>query len=68
MVHIGVLGEQLSHSLSPVINQYLLREEQIQGSYHVMEIEEQNVTIPYKEAMMEFVDEISPPRQDRSAL
>lgn len=85
MIHIGVLGEQLSHSLSPDINRYLMKEEQIQGSYHVLEIEKEhvarvpdimrilnirglNVTIPYKETLMEYVDEVSLPAKEIGAL
>lgn len=85
MIHLGVLGERLSHSLSPDINQYLMKEEQIQGSYHVLEMEKQdvpkvpelmrmlnirglNVTIPYKEDMMKYVDEISNPAREIGAL
>lgn len=85
MIHLGVLGERLSHSLSPDINQYLMKEEQIQGSYHVLEMEKQdvpkvpelmrmlnirglNVTIPYKEDMMKYVDVISPPARQIGAL
>lgn len=85
MIHIGVLGEQLSHSLSPDIHRYLMREEQLPCSYHVLEMEKENipkvpelmkmlnirglnVTIPYKETMMEYVDEVSPPAKEIGAL
>ena len=64
MVKFGLLGEKLSHSLSPKIHELLFRELDIEGTYSLLEIEKGNlatafarlhenyggvnVTIPYK--------------------
>ena len=65
----GLLGEHLTHSFSPLIHKMLADYE-----YKIYDIEPQNlesfaksgnldgfnVTIPYKKAIMPFIDEISP--------
>lgn len=85
MLHLGVLGERLGHSLSPDISRCLMEQKKISGSYHVMEVEKKdiskvievmkmlqirglNVTIPYKEIMMDYVDEVSGPAKEIGAL
>lgn len=72
----AVLGEKLSHTLSPQIHNFLLNKLNINGSYGVIEAKRENiskiidslkvlgyeginVTIPYKESIMPYIDEIS---------
>lgn len=68
MIQFGLLGEKLGHSFSPVIHGYLA-----DYDYQLIEVEKDNlasfmknkefsglnVTIPYKKAVMPFLDEIS---------
>lgn len=67
---LGLLGSQISYSLSPVIHQFLLSEHQIDGEYTCIDISPTdfgketiaqlstykglNVTIPYKEKIQSF--------------
>lgn len=68
-----LLGQKLSHSLSPYIHKVIMREMNINGEYNLLEIEESqlsyvideikkgridgmNVTIPYKEKILSFID------------
>ena len=73
----GLLGEHLTHSFSPFIHQMLSDYE-----YETYEVEPQgledfvkngtldafNVTIPYKKAVIPFIDEISPEAQAIDAI
>lgn len=76
MEFYGLLGEKLSHSLSPKIHNAIFRELYIDGAYKLFEIKKEeinefknalklldirgvNVTIPYKEAIIPFLSEIS---------
>ncbi|MBQ6820086.1 MAG: shikimate dehydrogenase [Clostridium sp.] len=76
MEFFGLLGEKLSHSLSPDIHNELLRLINREGAYKLFEVEKNNlkefieaikllkikgcnVTIPYKKAVMEYIDIIS---------
>ena len=76
MNRYGLLGHKLSHSLSPVIHNYLFKKNNIDGIYELIEIEEEmlplyvekvrngtyiglNVTIPYKEKIIPYLDELS---------
>lgn len=76
MEFYGLLGEKLSHSLSPKIHNKLYSELNIEGAYKLLEVERSelyklpdalkilkikgiNVTIPYKEDIMQYLDEIS---------
>lgn len=75
MVKFGLVGEKLSHSLSPKIHELLLRELDIAGTYSLLEIEKGNlaaefaglhenyggvnVTIPYKTEVMPLLTKIS---------
>ena len=65
----GLLGEKLSHSLSvPIHNAlgnmdyklYELKETELEGFLRRPDLGGVNVTIPYKQAVMPFLDEISP--------
>lgn len=72
----GLLGEKLSHSLSPEIHTRIFDLINIKGAYKLFEVKEEdiekfiqglkvlkikgsNVTIPYKEKVMKYLDEIS---------
>lgn len=76
MEFYGLLGEKLSHSLSPKINKIILEKNNTEGSYKLFEIPKDrledfvnavkllkikgfNVTIPYKESIMKYLDYIS---------
>lgn len=72
----GLLGEKLSHSLSPVLHQELFELLNIPGGYTLFEVPSQrladfcpamrllgvkgaNVTIPYKQAIIPYLDGLS---------
>ena len=76
MEFYGLLGEKLSHSLSPKINKMIFEKCNIEGAYKLFEIPNDklknyveavkllnikgfNVTIPYKIAIMDYLDFIS---------
>lgn len=76
MSSYGLVGEKLSHSLSPKIHEYVFKKYNMSGEYKLFEIPKDNiddfgkwmkllkvkgvnVTIPYKETVMNFLDEIS---------
>lgn len=76
MEFYGLLGEKLSHSLSPKIHKLILDELNLEGAYKLFEVEREdlkdfskglkilkikgvNVTIPYKQDIMEYLDSIS---------
>lgn len=76
MEFYGLLGEKLSHSLSPKINKLILEKNNDEGAYKLFEIPKDklgefveavkllkikgfNVTIPYKESVMKYLDYIS---------
>ena len=76
MEFYGLLGEKLSHSLSPKINKIILEKNNTEGAYKLFEIPKVkldnfveavkllkikgfNVTIPYKESIMKYLDCIS---------
>ena len=72
---LGLLGEVLGHSLSPVIHEKLFQKLGISSSYKLIEIPKDtlqkdlpallasydglNVTIPYKVEVIPFLDELS---------
>ena len=75
MIKACLLGKKLNYSLSPVIHKRLFEITGIEGSYDLCETDEDrldavmkelgklsgaNVTIPYKTAVMRYLDEISP--------
>lgn len=43
IIHLGVLGKTLGHSLSPQIHTYLLRQQNISGTYSKYEMDENEV-------------------------
>ena len=73
---LGLIGEVLGHSLSPVIHEKLFHKLSIPGRYDLIEIPKDhfgevlrdtltacdglNVTIPYKLDVIPFLDDISP--------
>ena len=73
---LGLLGKVLGHSMSPEIHESLFRQEGCQSTYELLEVPEEklkerlprllasydglNVTIPYKVAVIPFLDELSP--------
>lgn len=76
MEFYGLIGEKLSHSLSPKIHNTLFKDLKIEGAYKLFEVEKENlgkliesikllkikgvnVTIPYKQDVMEYLDFIS---------
>lgn len=76
MMKYGLIGEKLSHSLSPQIHADIMRQRGIKGSYELLEFPKEtfekdfstlknsdyrgvNVTIPYKEAVIPLLDDIS---------
>lgn len=77
MIKLGLVGEKLSHSLSPQIHQEIMRQKGIDGTYDILEFSKEtfirdfhelknsgyrgvNITIPYKEAVIPLLDDISP--------
>ena len=78
MIHFGLLGEHLGHSLSPAFHAKIMKERGIDGDYTLIEIPKDrflqeivdirlsgrylglNVTIPYKQTVMAFLDDIAP--------
>lgn len=77
MNRYALIGEKLSHSLSPALHEHILSEMGLEGSYELVELRPEelerglrrlaesgfrgvNVTIPYKEAVLPFLDGISP--------
>lgn len=72
---LGLIGKPLTHSYSNEIHSEIMKQNGINGTYELFEIEEKdlgstikklkdsgyrglNVTLPYKEKVLEFVDEI----------
>lgn len=85
VIKLGVIGKKLGHSLSPAIHKYLLEQQNLIGTYELLEVDEEevtqivarmkseailgvNVTIPYKETLMEYVDELSQEALEIGAL
>ncbi len=76
MLKFGLIGETLTHSFSPEIHKKLFMENNIDGTYELIEIPRNqlfenfqqlkseytgiNVTIPYKEKVIPFLDNLSP--------
>ena len=65
----GLIGEHLGHSFSPIIHKELadysydlfeLAPDEVEGFVKHADLDAFNVTIPYKKAVMPFLDEISP--------
>ena len=80
MIHLGLIGYPLGHSLSPKIHTAALKACELEGDYslfpihpddkqglknlldqvHTKQIQGLNVTIPHKQNVIEFMDELSP--------
>ena len=76
MEFLGLLGEKLPHTYSPIINKRIMELINVEGAYKkfelprgnmqkfidgvkTLDIRGFNVTIPYKEEVMSFLDYIS---------
>lgn len=80
----GVIGDPIGHSLSPIFQNYLLRKNNLDGIYIPLRISPSdleknigllrnnfsgfNVTIPHKENIMKYLDEIHPLAQRYGAV
>jgi len=80
MIHLGLIGYPLSHSLSPKLHEAAFKGLALQGEYRLYpvapgeigglsglakamrggEIQGLNVTIPYKQAIVSLLDELTP--------
>jgi shikimate dehydrogenase len=88
MIHLGLAGYPLEHSLSPALHKAALRASGLQGSYSLFpiqpgdevalyrlvecirtgELEGLNVTIPHKQVVMGFLDELTPAAAEVGAV
>ena len=88
MIHLGLIGYPLGHSLSPKIHTAALRACKLDGDYLLFpihpddiqglkdllarvrsgEITGLNVTIPHKQNVIEFMDELTPTAQAIGAV
>lgn len=80
----GLIGKGISKSLSPAIHRLIFQELSIEEEYRLFDMEEaevenhlkkfrsggrgRNVTMPYKQAVMPFLDEIDPAAQAIGAV
>lgn len=69
----GLIGEKLSHSISPIIHQLIFKYSNIEGDYSLFELQKEeletfikscnlrgfNITIPYKIDIMKYLDSIT---------
>ncbi|GGF07419.1 shikimate dehydrogenase (NADP(+)) [Halobacillus andaensis] len=75
MLRLGLIGYPIAHSLSPWIHTRLMKDQQMEGTYELFEIDPENfkteivelkaknldgfnVTVPYKERIIEYLDDI----------
>ena len=75
MIKLGLIGNPISHSLSPSIHQGFMKNEGLEGSYELFELRRlpeeglyrfmnsreligMNVTIPFKQTVIEHLDEV----------
>jgi shikimate dehydrogenase len=88
MIHLGLIGYLLGHSLSPKIHTAALKACDLEGDYSLFPIEPNdknelknllarvcsgeiqglNVTIPYKQNVIEFMDELTPTAKSIGAV
>ncbi len=80
----GVIGDPIAHSLSPVFQNYLMDQKNINALYIPLRITSNtlgdsleilknnfsgfNVTIPHKESILQYLDEISPTAAEYGAV
>ena len=80
----ALIGEKLGHSYSKIIHEKFYKEKNLRDTYELIEIPKGNlkeefkrisseyaginVTIPYKQDVMEFLNELSPEAQDIGAV
>ena len=75
MIKLGLIGNPISHSLSPGIHQGFMKNERLEGSYELFELRHLpeeglnkfmnsrkliglNITIPFKQTVIEHLDEV----------
>ncbi|MFG6148447.1 shikimate dehydrogenase [Halobacillus sp. B23F22_1] len=85
MLHLGLIGYPIAHSLSPWIHSKLIKDQQMEGTYELFEIDPDkfdteivklkakdldgfNVTVPYKERIIEYLDDIDDAAQFLGAV
>lgn len=85
MIKYGLLGRKLSHSQSKTIHEYFFKINNINATYDLIEIEEEeildklnlirngiyngfNVTIPYKETVMKYLDQLTSAAKEIGAV
>jgi shikimate dehydrogenase len=72
-VRLGIIGDPIQHSLSPVLHNYLLKRLGIEGEYRAYHVRDGellqflktnqglmgvNVTIPHKESIIQYLDDL----------
>ncbi len=74
MKKLGLVGQNISYSLSPYIHNYLFEKTNIQGQYDLIDIDDinlltnetlnnydgLNITVPYKQKIVKLIDYIDP--------
>jgi shikimate dehydrogenase len=88
MIHLGLIGYPLGHSLSPKIHTAALKACELEGDYSLFPIHPEdkqglndllnrirakqihglNVTIPHKQNVIEFMDELTPTAKSIGAV
>lgn len=81
MKHYGLIGKSLGHSFSPSFFKNYFEEQQVDAKYDLLELEDLkgcreiiseyngcNVTIPYKEAIIPYLDGLSPEAEKIGAV
>ncbi len=77
MKNIYLIGEHLTHSYSPEIHSYLsdynyalkeLKMEELKGFFEKRDFDGLNVTIPYKNEVIKYLDKISPEAEKIGAV
>ena len=84
MLKAVVIGHPIKHSLSPVIHGHWIKKHNIDGQYSAVEVAPENlsefvatakndlagfnITVPHKQAVMEFCDELSNTAKDVGAV
>ena len=85
MKKIGILGQSIQHSISPILHEAAFNALNIEHSYTVWDVDQNslksfiseikeksvdgfNITIPYKESIMQYVDELDSEAQSIGAI